>query len=104
MRKLTLSLLLIFIIAHSALSFWMPVPPEIKKIVAFIFVPGKGGNLIPQGTGFFLGIKHPQKQDRFLVYLVTAKHVLQDNDKKFMAFCCVRSVKQKGSWFRYASS
>jgi hypothetical protein len=60
-----------------------PVPPEIKTVVAFLFAPGPaGGQPIPQGTGFFVGVKHPKDEAKSFVYLVTAKHVLQSSDRK----------------------
>lgn len=52
-----------------------PIPPEIKSIATYIFI-NNGGKLIPNGTGFFVGLKNPSKQNNFSLYLVTAKHVL----------------------------
>jgi hypothetical protein len=52
-----------------------PIPSDIKTIVAFIFVD-KDANLIPYGTGFFVGVKHPNEPNVFTPYLVTAKHVI----------------------------
>jgi hypothetical protein len=60
----------------------MPIPAEVKKTVVFIFVPGNDSKPIPQGTGFFVGVKIPQDPTRYFVYLVTAKHVLRTNDNK----------------------
>lgn len=60
-----------------------PVPPEIKTIVTFVFAPGPAeGQLRPWGTAFFVGVKHPKDETRSFVYLVTAKHVLQAEDRK----------------------
>jgi len=53
-----------------------PVPSEIKSVVAFIFISNEEGKLIPNGTGFFVGVKNPSSPNSFSVYLVTAKHVL----------------------------
>jgi len=53
-----------------------PVPSEIKSVVAFIFFTNEEGKLIPNGTGFFVGVKNPSNPNSFSVYLVTAKHVL----------------------------
>lgn len=60
----------------------MPVPPEVKKVVAFIFTLDKAGKPVAQGTGFFVGMENPQNPNQFRVYIVTAKHVLQTNDRK----------------------
>lgn len=35
--------------------------------------------VLSQGTGFFVGIKH-ESRDGYVVYLVTAKHVLRNPD------------------------
>jgi hypothetical protein len=59
-----------------------PVPLEVKSTVAFIFIEDGSGGLKPNGTGFFVGVKNPQKEGSFAVYFVTAKHVLQKNDDK----------------------
>jgi hypothetical protein len=60
----------------------MPVPPEIKSIVAFIFVSGAPGTAVPQGTGFFVTVKDASSPDKMFGYLVTAKHVVQTDDQK----------------------
>jgi len=60
-----------------------PIPPEVKSVVAFLFIPGKQpGELVPYGTAFFVGVKDPKNPDRSFVYLVTAKHVLRTPDRK----------------------
>jgi hypothetical protein len=60
-----------------------PIPPEVKTVVAFVFVPGKQpGKAVPYGTAFFVGVKDPKNSERTFVYLVTAKHVLQNPDHK----------------------
>lgn len=60
-----------------------PAPPEIKTVVAFVFAPGSApGQLKPWGTAFFVGVPDPKDANRTFVYLVTAKHVLQTDDRK----------------------
>ncbi len=72
----------IAILAPAALQ-GAPVPAEIKSIVAFLFAPSAtGGQPLPQGTGFFVSVKHPTGQNKSFGYLVTAKHVLQSPDRK----------------------
>ena len=64
-------------------AYALPIPPEVKSVVAFVFVPDKeSGAFKPWGTGFFVGAKDETNPDRFFVYLVTAKHVLQTSDQK----------------------
>ena len=56
---------------------------DLKKTVAFIFIKNKEKKLSPIGTGFFIGIKGEKDSSKTFVYLITAKHVLQDKNKKF---------------------
>jgi hypothetical protein len=57
------------------------IPPEVKSIVAFIFIPGKhAGEFVPCGTAFFVGVKDQKAPQRSFLYLVTAKHVLKAPD------------------------
>jgi hypothetical protein len=58
-----------------------PIPPDIKKSVVFFFVPGGEGRLIPNGTGFLVGVPHQVKKGVTFVYLATARHVLQSPDR-----------------------
>jgi Trypsin-like peptidase domain len=69
-----------------------PLPPDVLKVVTFIFRADAVGSVardasgkpIPWGTGFFVGIKIGDGT-RMSGYLVTAKHVLKDeqgNDLK----------------------
>lgn len=53
----------------------MRVPDEIRKCVCFVCAADSDGNMIPQGTAFFIGLPR-SGVDGFWVYLVTAKHVL----------------------------
>jgi len=74
-----------------------PIPPEIKSVVAFIFVKNEEGKLIANGTGFFVGVKNPSNPDSFSVYLVTAKHVLyKQNTTDFVDMVFVRLNKKEG--------
>jgi hypothetical protein len=59
------------------------VPPEVKSVVAFVFVPDKEpGKFLPWGTAFFVAVKDELDPSRTFVYLVTAKHVLRAQDHK----------------------
>jgi len=59
-----------------------PIPPEVKSTVAFVYVLDEKGEKVANGTGFFVGVKDPNKDDSFRVYFATAKHVLQGSDQK----------------------
>ena len=74
-----------------------PIPSEVKNTVAFIYVPGLNRQIVPNGTGFFIGVEDLNKKDYFTVYLVTAKHVLQTSGKKWLPFFVLRLNKKDGS-------
>ena len=59
----------------------MPVPEQVKSVVGFIFVKNPKGEMLPNGTGFFVGLKI-KESDAGFVYFVTAKHVLRTLDQK----------------------
>ena len=79
---------------------------QLKKCVTFIFTPHDGG-FVPRGTGFFVGLPVEYKDrlpegvhyDGGIVhpYLVTAKHVLQDTNGKYLEKIAVRINRQGGS-------
>jgi hypothetical protein len=78
-------------------SFGQPIPPEVKSIVAFIFVPDTTGKLVPNGTAFFVGVKDTNKPPGYAVNLVTAKHILQLEDRKtFYPVVFVRLNRKAG--------
>ena len=54
----------------------VPIPSDIKEVVVFIYIEGPKGELVPNGTGFLVGVEHPRNAERMFPYLVTAKHVL----------------------------
>ncbi|MCX6554482.1 MAG: trypsin-like peptidase domain-containing protein [Candidatus Aminicenantes bacterium] len=75
----------------------MRIPEQVKEIVIFIYIKGSDGKLIPNGTAFFVGVKDQKKEDRFWVYLITAKHVLcEKEDGPFLPFIYLRLDKLEG--------
>lgn len=68
---------------------------EIKKSVSFIFLPDGADKVKANGTGFFVGVKHAGNE-RFSVYFVTAKHVLQDKDGNYLSEVILRLNKKGG--------
>lgn len=66
------------------------IPNEVKSTVAFIFIKDNSNNLKPNGTGFFVGIENPKIKDTYSIYLITAKHVLLDSNKKFLKEISIR--------------
>lgn len=70
---------------------------EIKKSVSFIFVNTTSGNLVANGTGFFVGVKNEVNPNLFNVYFVTAKHVLKDASGKYFSEIFLRINTHSGS-------
>ena len=68
---------------------------EIKKSITFIFIKDAKGNYHANGTGFFVGIK--TSTDKFIVYLFTSKHVLQDAKVDFLKSQAIRLNKKDGT-------
>ena len=69
---------------------------EIKKSVSFIFIPEGTDKFKPNGTGFFVGVKHTDNESVFSVYFVTAKHVLKDKDGNYLPEIVLRLNKKEG--------
>jgi hypothetical protein len=90
-------MLVIFSIPANVLA--LPIPPEIKKIVTFIFIKNNKNEFIPNGTGFFVCVEtNREKSDTCITYLVTAKHVLQQQDgKSFFSEVFIRLNKKGGT-------
>lgn len=69
---------------------------EIKKSVSFIFILDGTDRFKPNGTGFFVGVKHADNEKVFSVYFVTAKHVLQDESGNYFQEIVLRLNKKDG--------
>lgn len=72
------------------------IPSEVKNVVSFIFVLDEKGNPMPNGTAFFVLVKDELNLGKGFGYLVTAKHVIQDNNKKYLPFIYIRLNKRDG--------
>lgn len=64
----------------------MPIPPDVKQCVAFIYVKAAPDRALPNGTGFFFTVPDPSDAKRSFVYLVTAAHVLKQGPDATGAF------------------
>jgi hypothetical protein len=73
----------------------MNILQEIKKSVSFIYSYDEKQNPVPIGTGFFVGVKM-HNTDQFHVYFVTAKHVVQDKQKKYLSKIFLRLNQLNG--------
>lgn len=103
MKKKWALLIVLVVLSKFTLLAALPVPPELKKIVVFIFAPTETG-IRPMGTGFFVGVQTSEQPERFGVYLVTARHVLQESvneraegaETRFYPLVFVRLTKKGG--------
>lgn len=68
----------------------------IKKSLTFIYRK-ENGQYKPNGTGFLVGVNVETKNDAYVIYLVTAKHVLQDINRNFLPTIAIRLNKRYGS-------
>ena len=74
----------------------------IKSAVSFVYIKDSLGNLVPNGTCFFVGIKSKKDTSQYYPYLVTAKHVIQKKDGNFYKEIFVRmNTKDSSSKFTY---
>lgn len=72
------------------------LPPHVKDIVTFIFIKNPNGEIVPVGTGFFIGVKSEYDPHRSFCYLVTAKHVLRDKNGEYYNSIYIRLNKKNG--------
>jgi len=94
LKKLSISIILVLIIGGGVVA--APIPPEVKSVVAFIYIE-KDANLIPNGTGFFVGVKHQADPNVYSIYMVTAKHVIcKPNSSEFLDKAYLRLNKKRG--------
>ncbi|MBN2213973.1 MAG: trypsin-like peptidase domain-containing protein [Bacteroidales bacterium] len=91
-RKVAIGLMLGMI---SILINGQIIPDEAKKSVAFFFVYDKIHGFVPYGTGFFVAINYPKESLNFC-YLVTSKHILQDQNKNYLDSIYLRINKKDG--------
>jgi len=70
------------------------IPPDIKNTVCFIFIANAKGEKVPNGTGFLVGVKAEKEPERTFGYLVTAKHVLKDENGNLYSSVFIRLNKK----------
>ena len=80
--KLLSKITILFLLFFNLTAFAAPIPSLIKKVVTFIYKSDDDGQPQPFGTGFFVGVNRPQRPESDYVFIATAKHVLQTDDKK----------------------
>jgi hypothetical protein len=87
--------LLIYFLLLSQNVICQNVPPDFKKVVAFIFIQNDSGEIIPNGSGFYVAVN--QGKDSTKGYIVTAKHVLKKQDGTFFNKIFIRLPKRNDS-------
>jgi len=74
-----------------------PIRDDVKHAVTFIFVKNDSGRIIPNGTGFFVGLKNETDPNFVNTYLITAKHVLLKKERDtFVDSIFIRLNKKTG--------
>ena len=99
MRKLrgkTISVLIFIFLFSTFTAGATTIPPDAKNIVTFIFVKDANGQLVPFGTGFFVGVQNEKMNYSSNVYLVTSKHVLKDAEGNFHPSIFIRLNTRSG--------
>lgn len=82
LMRISLFIMLLFVVAASALQVDAKIPTQVKKSVAYIFVKDSNNRLEPSGTGFFVMLKAIQNADTAnFGYLVTVKNSFRRRDK-----------------------
>ena len=79
--KICLIAILILMTINPKNVFAFSAPPDIKATVGFVYIINNN-KMVPQGTGFFIGVLNPENKNIGTPYFVTAKHVLQTSDRK----------------------
>jgi hypothetical protein len=88
-----------FFFLYSPFTYAQEIPAEFKKPVAFIFIKDNADKIVPNGTGFFVSIPDSSKRPIQFVYLVTAKHVIEDPlTKKFYNQIYIRINKRNSTF------
>lgn len=73
------------------------IPEQVKDAVTFIFIKDDSGRMIPNGTAFFVGVKNEHDPNAMNVYLISARHVIWDKEKKsFFESIYLRINKKSG--------
>lgn len=97
MTKFRLFILTILMLFTTKAVMANVIPDDVKKVVSFIFIRNERGEIVPNGTGFFVSIKEEGFHGLF-GYLVTAKHVLIDEKtQNFFSSIIVRLNKANNS-------
>lgn len=101
LKVVALVIVLIFIAAPATTT---PIPKAVKQIVTFVFLADEAGNLLkdkdgnpqPHGTAFFVGVPRAKGDHELIPYLVTAKHVLLQQNGNLLSTVFLRLDRRNG--------
>lgn len=88
-------LIVIFLLVGVA-SPGTKIPEDIKNIVSFVYVQNEKGEIIPNGTAFFVGIPLAKDPSKMFMYIVTARHVIEDSNRRQYSRIWLRLNKKRG--------
>ncbi len=74
----------------------LSIPPDFKKVVTFVYKPLPDNQWRPNGTAFFVGLKDESNPTQSFIYIVTAKHVIQDENKNYFPFIGIKLNLRSG--------
>ncbi len=77
--KFFLAGLVLIILSYGFSAKAEPIPEKVEKCVAYICVPNDK-ETTPIGTGFFISYIYESLPDKYYVFLVTARHVVIDEN------------------------
>ena len=75
-----------------------PIQQDLKKVVTFVFAPNDKGELVPNGTAFFVELdEHVTTNQHHAHYLVTARHVISAPNKSLLPLIVLRLNTKSGA-------
>lgn len=113
--RVTLAFIIgILILGVPSLVLSEPIPNQVRKCVAYIVKPNKDADAnTPVGTAFFVGYQYAEVPDKKYIFLVTARHVLYDDEGKRHKKLLIRlnnkstgrakdfDILKKNAWFEH---
>lgn len=99
MKRSVLLIFLVLLLLIEEMAVGTPIPQEVKQAVTFVFVTSDAGKRVPNGTGFFIGVKNEQDPNLVNVYLATARHVVTNKKTaSFFKHIWLRMNRKAGDW------
>lgn len=80
MKSIKLIVLISFLLNEIGFSQEINFYDELKNSIIYVYAKNLKGQYIPWGTAFIISYKKPDLKDVNFKYVITAKHVVLDND------------------------